>query len=373
MRYFLVVGEASADLHASGLIRSLRAQDKEAEFAFMGGDLMAIMAGRSPLLHYRDVAFMGVLPVLMNLGKIRRAAREVQQAMLDFRPDVVIAVDYAGFNMRYVLPFVRQHLRCPLVYYIAPKLWAWRAGRIKALRRYTDLLLTILPFEEAYFRSRGVRTAYVGNPCVDATRRHQRAIGQEQSKQIALLSGSRRQELKSNLTLMIDSVSPFLKEGYRCVIAGAPGLKAEDYEPYIPHEFRGQIELRFGDTYGILQQSDVALVTSGTATLETALIGTPQVVLYRMGGQRLARWIFDTCFRVPYISLVNLILHRSVVPELIGAEANVIDVRKHLKALLQPSSAERRMQEEGIAELRLCLGDEPSHYRAAMEIVTFIR
>lgn len=373
MRYFLVVGEASADLHASGLMQALKAQDEEAEFAFMGGDLMAQVAERSPLLHYRDVAFMGVVPVLMNLGKIRRAAQEVQRAMLEFRPDVVIAVDYAGFNMRYVLPFVRQRLRAPLVYYIAPKLWAWRPGRIKALRRYTDLLLTILPFEEGYFSSRGVRTAYVGNPCVDATRAHRRAIGQELTGQIALLSGSRRQELKSNLSIMLSSVRPFLQQGYRCVIAGAPGLSVEDYEPYLPEEIKGQIELRFGDTYSILKQSDVALVTSGTATLETALIGTPQVVLYRMGGQRIARWVFDNLFRVPYISLVNLILGRALVPELIGAEANAEAVQRYLTALLMPTSAERRAQEQGISELRERLGSEPTHHRAASEIISFIR
>lgn len=372
MRYFLVVGEASADLHASGLMQALKAQDREAEFAFMGGDLMAQVAGRSPLLHYRDLAFMGVLPVLMNLSKIRRAAQDVQQAMLEFRPDVVIAVDYAGFNMRYILPFVRERLRTPLVYYIAPKLWAWRAGRIKALRRYTDLLLTILPFEEGYFGSRGVRTTYVGNPCVDATRAHRRAMGQAMTGQIALLAGSRRQELKSNLALMLDSVRPFLGGGYRCVIAGAPGLSAQDYEPYLPDDIRGQIELRFGDTYGILEQSDVALVTSGTATLETALIGTPQVVLYRMGGQRVARWAFDTFFRVPYISLVNLILDRPLVPELIGAEACAQNVQAHLRALLQPTSPERMAQEAGITQLRECLGTEPSHHRAAAEIISFI-
>lgn len=366
MRYFIVVGEASADLHASRLITALRERDPEAEFAFMGGDFMAQAAERSPLVHYRDVAFMGFGPVLRHLGTIRRAGRMLQQAIVDFAPDVVIPVDFAGFNFRYILPFVKKHLSCPIVYYIAPKLWAWKQWRIKALRRYTDLVLCILPFEQAYFAARGVRSIYVGNPCVDATLDIRRS--EPIRPQIALLAGSRRQELRGNLSSMIEATTA-LAADYSIVLAGAPGLTPEDYAPYLRgHE---HIELRMGDTYHILSQSRAALVTSGTATLETALIGTPQIVLYRMGGGCHLRWIFDHFFAVPYISLVNLILGRRAVPELIGSEVQAT----HIAELLQPllaNSPERAAQLSSIDELRHTLGSERTSVLAADALLAYL-
>lgn len=370
MRYFIIVGEASADLHASRLVEAIKQRDAEASFVFMGGDLLARATGKTPIVHYRDVAFMGVIPVLMNYGKIRAAAKLVQQQLLDFQPDVVIPVDYAGFNFRYILPFVKKHLKSKLVYYIPPKLWAWKAYRIQALRRYVDLLLCILPFEEEYFSSRGVLARYVGNPCVDATLD---AINSPQPKAqplIALLPGSRRQELSSNLPLMLESVLPYLRE-YRIAVAGAPGLTQEDYDLYLKAYPR--VELVFDDTYQLVRASRVALVTSGTATLETALLGTPQLVLYRMGGQRIARWVFDHLFSVPFISLVNLILGRELVPELIGAEVNVTRIREDLAPLLHLESAERKEQEDGILELRQELGTERTGILASEAILDYLR
>lgn len=372
MRYFLVVGEASADLHASRLITAIRRLDPKAQFAFMGGDLMAQASGVSPLMHYREVAFMGLIPVLRNLGTIRRAGRQVQEEIKRFRPDVVIPIDFAGFNFRYVLPFVSKHLpTCPIVYYIAPKLWAWKPWRIRTLRRYVTELLVILPFEEEYFSSRGVRTLYVGNPSADATR-ELRLNPLRRKAQIALLSGSRRQELASNLPTMLESVRPYARD-FKLVIAGAPGLSSEDYQPYLSNYPDLGVELRFGDTFGVIAESAVALVTSGTATLETALLGTPQVVLYRMGGNRLARWGFDTFFSVPYISLVNLILGHEAVPELIGSEVKPQSIQKHLEGLLLEGSPEREKQLQAIEELRQKLGEEPTSELSAKAIIQLIQ
>ena len=205
MRYFLVAGEASGDLHASALIRALRAEDPEASFAFMGGDKMEASAGVAPIVHYREVAFMGIVSVVKNLGKLTRIGRQIQSAMRDFAPDVVIPVDYADFNFRFILPYAKKELRCPVIYYILPKLWAWRAGRIRQLRRYVDLGLSILPCETSYFSDRGLRTAYIGNPCVDAKltylAEHPETVEREQM--LLLVPGSRQSELRDNLPEML--------------------------------------------------------------------------------------------------------------------------------------------------------------------------
>lgn len=365
MRYFLVVGEASADLHASRLIASISKLDPEATFAFMGGDLMAQEAGRSPLVHYKEVAFMGLGPVLRNLGAIRRAGRKVQEALLKFRPDVVIPVDFAGFNYQYILPFVKRHLPNTYVaYYIAPKLWAWKPWRIKQLRRYVDRLLVILPFEQDYFSQRGVSTSYVGNPCVDATLDRWEVSLATKPPQIVLLPGSRKQELRSNLPLMLEATQSYVGS-HRLAIAGAPGLEHSDYEPYL--DGYAHVEVVFGRTYELVQESRVALVTSGTATLEVALLGTPQIVLYRMGGQRIARWVFDHLFPIKYISLVNLILERRAVEELIGHEASRAHISELLASLLQ-EGATRSEQLLSILELRHILGSERTSELAAREI-----
>lgn len=368
MRYFLIAGEASADLHAARLIEGLRAADSKAVFAFVGGDLMAKAAGVAPIVHYREIAFMGILPVLLHLATIRRAGKRVQQAMLDFVPDVLIPIDFAGFNFEYILPFAHKHLACPIHYYIAPKLWAWKPWRIKTLRRYVDLLLCILPFEQEYFSSRGVRSIYVGNPCVDATL-EACSFPRERKRQIALLAGSRRQELSSNLGVMLQSTAAY-RSRYHIVLAGAPGLEAADYHAYLKDY--PWVELRFDSTYSILQESRVALVTSGTATLETALLATPEIVLYRMGGQRIARWFFRKFFTVPYISLVNLILNKEAVPELIGAEVCPESIQKLLDGLLADTQ-ERTQQLEDMQTLRGILGTQRTGVLAANTIIEHLQ
>ncbi len=358
MRYFLVVGEASADLHASRLISAIKTIDCKAEFMFIGGDLMSKEANRLPLVHYKDLAFMGIIPVLKNLGTIKRSAKKMQEAMLEFKPDVVIPIDYAGFNLQYVLPFVKQNLSSPIVYYIAPKLWAWKKWRIKKLKAYTDLLLTILPFEKPFFEAYGMKTEYVGNPCVEATLdiREKRERGEiKQKKQIAILAGSRQQEIASNLSVMLEAVRDFADD-YKIIIAGAPARTEADYASSL--EAYPNVELRFGETYQIVAESEVAIVTSGTASLETALIGTPQVVCYRMGGLRITRWVWDTFFSVPFFSLVNLILGKEAVKELIGAEVNSSNVKQHL-ALILEEGRQRSEQLSDIEVLKRQLGTDP--------------
>ncbi len=372
MRYFLVVGEASADLHASRLIRAIKEIDCQAEFMFIGGDLMSKEANCFPLVHYKDLAFMGLIPVLKNLGTIKRSAKKMQKAMLEFKPDVVIPIDYAGFNLRYVLPFVKENLSCPIVYYIAPKLWAWKKWRIKKIKAYTDLLLTILPFEKPFFEAYGMKTEYVGNPCVEATLdiRKKRERGEvKEKKQIAILAGSRQQEIASNLSVMLEAVRDFSDE-YKLVVAGAPARTEADYSSLL--ESYPQVELRFGETYEILAESEVAIVTSGTASLETALIGTPQVVCYRMGGLRITRWVWDNFFSVPYFSLVNLILGREAVKELIGAEVNPSNIKQHLSSILHGGS-ERSKQLADIKSLKEQLGTEPIAEQVAYFIHNTIR
>lgn len=375
MKYFLVAGEASGDLHASNLMKALKVEDPEAEFCFMGGDKMAEVAGFNPVIHYRDMAYMGILQVLMHMQSISRAAKVVREAIRKFQPDVIIPVDYGGFNMKYILPFASKE-NIFMSYYIIPKVWAWRRWRMKKLCKYTDLALSILPFEEEYFSSFPMKTVYVGNPCMDALsevlgKHPDYSIlpddGEDKRPIIALLAGSRKQELKDNLPLML-SVAEAYKD-YRFVVAGAPGLKMNDYAPYLKSKSGHQIEVVFDSTYKLLQLATAALVTSGTATLETGLIGCPQVVCYKSTGGKLLNFIFNNFFPISYFSLVNLITDREVVPELLGADCTVSNIKKQLFNIL-PGHKGRDQQHEGYNQLRQKIGSDGCSRRAAKEIVT---
>lgn len=319
MKYLLIAGEASGDEHGARLIASLRAIDAEATFAFIGGDKMQQAAGVPPLYHYREIAVMGITGVLRSMGRIRQAAALVQQEMRSNRPDLVIPIDYGGFNMRYTLPMAHRS-GIPTVYYIPPKVWASRRRRIKQLRRHTELCLTILPFEADYLTERGVTAHYVGNPSIQSVGD---LIGSNpehcdsESPYIALLPGSRWGEIERNLRMMCEAISQ-LPAPWRGVIAGAPSIDREMYTPYIASSER--ISLVMDDTLRLVSRASAALVTSGTATLETALIGTPQVVAYRLAGGRLVRWAFDHILPIRYFSLANLILDQPVVEELLGDE-----------------------------------------------------
>ena len=373
MRYFLVAGEASGDLHASALIRALRERDPEASFAFMGGDKMQEASGVAPLVHYREVAFMGVVSVLKNLRKLTRIGREVQQAIRAFQPDVVIPVDYADFNFRFILPFVKRQLGIPIVYYILPKVWAWRSSRVKTLRRYVDLSLSILPFEVSYFEERGLRTTYIGNPCVDAQLSYLEAHPEpvEREQMILLVPGSRRSELQHNLSEMLQATAPYASTGWQVVIAGAPGLTAEDYRPYL--QDYPDTPILFGDTYGLMRRAHVALVTSGTATLEAGLWGLPMIVCYRMGGKRIARWVFERFFQVDYFSLVNLILGKEAVPELLADRMHSAQILSTLTHILPEGAPARKAMLHDLRELQSLMGREKSAPRAAEAILHFLR
>lgn len=373
MKYFIIAGEASGDLHASNLMASLKKEDANAEFCFLGGDLMAAQGGKL-VRHYRDMAFMGIVSVIRNLDKVLSNMKAAQKELLAFKPDAIILVDYPSFNLK-IAKFAKKNLPgTPVYYYISPKLWAWKEYRIKDMKRYVDRVYSILPFEVDYFKKYDFEVEYVGNPCVDAVENRQHKnesfsefssrTGVEQRPTIALLAGSRKQEIKSSLPIMLEAASSFAN--YQLVIAGAPSMSKDDYEPLLT---KYSAKVVFGETYELLQQSDAAVVTSGTATLETALLRTPQVVVYKLGGGWLVHRILERIIHVPFISLVNLIANKEIVKELIIEEFSVENVKKQLSLLLDASVRERMLREYD--ELIDLLGKEPVSDKAAHAI--FVR
>ena len=349
MKYLLIAGEASGDEHGARLIASLKAVDAKAAFAFIGGDKMAQQAGVAPLYHYSEIAVMGFTSVLRSMSKIRLAARLLQEEMRSNPPDVVIPIDYGGFNLRYTLPMAHRH-GVPVVYYIPPKVWASRRRRIKRLRRYTDLCLTILPFEADYLSQRGVSARYVGNPSIQSVGElldSNAKLCDTARPYIALLPGSREAEIARNLPIMCRAIDR-LPAPWRAVIAGAPSIDPAHYSPYLSE----RIELVTDETLPLLAGASAALVTSGTATLETALIGTPQVVAYRLPAGRLARWAFDHILPIRYFSLVNLIAESPVVEELLGDAVTPQRLVQALTPLLDRESTAYQKQQAQYSMVR---------------------
>lgn len=349
MKYLLIAGEASGDEHGARLIASLKAVDTEAAFAFIGGDKMAQQAGVAPLYHYREIAVMGFTSVLRSMRKIDHAAQLLREEMVSNPPDVVIPIDYGGFNLRYTLPMAHRH-GVPVVYYIPPKVWASRRRRIKRLRSYTDLCLTILPFEADYLSQRGVSARYVGNPSIQSVGKlleSNAKLCDTARPYIALLPGSREAEIARNLPIMCQAID-LLPAPWRAVIAGAPSIDQAHYTPYINE----RIELVTDETLPLLAGASAALVTSGTATLETALIGTPQVVAYRLPTGRLARWAFDHLLPIRYFSLVNLIAECPVVEELLGDKVTPQRLAQALTPLLDRAGATYQAQQAHYDEIR---------------------
>lgn len=355
MKYLLIAGEASGDEHGARLIASLKAVDAKAAFAFIGGDKMAQQAGVAPLYHYHKIAVMGFTSVLRSMRKIRLAAHLLQEEMRSNSPDVVIPIDYGGFNLRYTLPMAHRH-GVPVVYYIPPKVWASRRRRIKRLRSYTDLCLTILPFEADYLSQRGVHARYVGNPSIQSVGElldSNAKLCDTARPYIALLPGSREAEIARNLPIMCQAID-LLPAPWRAVIAGAPSIDPAHYIPYLSE----RIELVTDETLPLLAGASAALVTSGTATLETALIGTPQVVAYRLPAGRLARWAFDHLLPIRYFSLVNLIAESPVVEELLGDAVTPQRLVQALSPLLDRESTAYQTQQAQYRMVRQRL--EPS-------------
>ena len=377
MRYYLIAGEASGDLHASHLIAALKAEDPNAEFRGFGGDLMQAQ-GMTLVRHYRDLAFMGFVAVVLHARTILRGLQQCKDDIVAWRPDVVILVDYPGFNLK-IARFIHSIGLCPVYYYIAPKLWAWKEWRIKALKRDVDELFSILPFEVEFFEQKhGFPIHYVGNPTVDEVAAFKAVAASQMPQQphIALLAGSRLQEIRDNLPRMIEAALPFA-DRYRLVVAGAPGMDATVYQKYIAATARrvGQsidIEVVYGRTYDILSQATAALVTSGTATLETALFRVPQVVCYFMQAGRLASFARKLVLKIPYISLVNLVAGREVVPELVAEQMTVAACRAHLAAIL-PGGAAREAQLQGYADVAARLGEPGAPQRAASQIIACLK
>lgn len=375
MKYYLIVGEASGDLHASNLMRALQHEDPQAEFRFFGGDLMKAVGGTC-VKHYRELAYMGFIPVLLHLRTIFRNMDYCKKDVEAWQPDVLILVDYPGFNLK-IAEYIKQHTRIPVYYYISPKIWAWKEYRIKNIKRDVDELFSILPFEVDFFKKHQYPVHYVGNPCVDAVDDFRKngqetfsefiaANGLENRPIIALLAGSRRQEIKDNLSRMIEAARSFPQ--YQFVVAGAPGIEPDFYKQYID----SSTKIVFGQTYRLLQQAEAALVTSGTATLETALFRVPQVVCYYTAVGKLVSFLRRHILKVKYISLVNLIADREVVTELVADGMTVANIKKEL-AKIVPGGSGRPLMLSEYDRLIAILGEPGASERAASHITALLK
>ena len=377
MKYYLIVGEASGDLHASHLMSSIISRDPEAQFRFFGGDMMSEAAGNRGvrLKHYRELAYMGFIPVLLHLNTILKNMRRCREDIVAWNPDVVILVDYPGFNLK-VAKYIKEHTTIPLFYYISPKIWAWKEYRIKAIKRDISEMYSILPFEVPFYEGKhNYPIHYVGNPTADEVRQFRASYdgtldipNDNGLPVIALLAGSRLQEIKDNLPSMIEATR-HLSDRYQMVLAGAPGVAPDYYDRFLHGT---GVRIVYGKTYPLLSHAVAALVTSGTATLETALFGVPQVVCYRMILPHLVALLRRLLLKVKYISLVNLIADAEVVRELVADTFTVDNIRRELDAIL-PGSPARDVMLRGYEEVSHRLGTSVAPDNAAQLIVKALR
>lgn len=374
MKYYLVSGEASGDLHGSNLIHELKQIDANAEFRFFGGDLMAAEAGVEPTLHYNKMAFMGFIKVLMNLRTIKKNMKLCQTDILDFKPDAVILIDFAGFNLR-IARFAKS-IGLKTIFYISPKIWAWKQSRIRKIKKYIDKMLTILPFETEFYAKFDYEVEYVGNPLLDAISNFDRSQTEADFRTannltdkpiIALLAGSRKQEVSFMLPVMIEATKDF--SDYQFVISGAPGLDVDFYKTIIPDDC--DYPIVFNQTYNLLQFSCAALVTSGTATLETALFGVPEVVCYRTIVPNFLYRIGRKFLKVKWISLVNLIVGKEAVRELVQVDFDKETIASELRKLLEDEQYKQQMKAD-YAYLQQRMGKAGASKRAAEAIVRFV-
>lgn len=369
MRYYLIVGEASGDLHASHLMAALRRVDDAAEFRFFGGDKMSDVGGIR-VRHYREMAYMGFIPVLMHLPTIFRNMAKCKRDIVEWQPDALILVDYPGFNLD-IAHYVHSHTQIPVYYYISPKIWAWKEWRIKSIKRDVDEMFSILPFEVPFFEQKHhYPIHYVGNPTAEEVRQFRESYIESADEFcrrhnlssrpiIALLAGSRRQEIKDNLPAMIDAASRFAD--YQMVLACAPGIPLDYYNQFV--DGRG-VQLVNDDTYALLSHARAAVVTSGTATLETALFNVPQAVCYKTPLPRLTALLKRLVLKVRFVSLVNLIAGREVVRELVADTFSVDNIASELTRLL-PDGDYRSQMLAGYGEVMGRIGeDSPSECTA---------
>ncbi|MFI3296084.1 MAG: lipid-A-disaccharide synthase [bacterium] len=347
MRYFIIAGEASGDLHGSNLITAIRERDKKAEFIFLGGDLMSKAACSAPLVHYREMAFMGFINVIAHLPQIITNGKKAQKALLEFVPDKVILIDYPGFNLKFA-KFVKQNLpTAEINYYIAPKLWVWKEYRIKKIKRNIDKMYTIFPFETNYFNKLGYNVTYVGNPTVESvTKFKSEPFNKEEFLEnnnleskpiIALLSGSRKQEIRSCLPTMAQLAEQFTD--YQFVVAAAPGIAPEYYKNLTTNN----VSIVYENTYALLSVAQYAIVNSGTATLETALFQVPQVVVYNVFGGRLAMLLKSIFIKTKFVSLVNIIAQKEVVKELLAHNFTLENMTKELQKIITSENYKNKM------------------------------
>jgi lipid-A-disaccharide synthase len=388
MKYYLIAGEASGDLHASRLMRSLKEKDGEAEFRFFGGDLMAAEGG-TLVKHYRELAYMGFVPVLMHLRTILRNMKMCKQDIAEWHPDVVILVDYPGFNLD-IAKYVHEARITPhstthpspftthpspftkVYYYISPKIWAWKEYRIKNIKRDVDELFSILPFEVEFFEGKHhYPIHYVGNPTAQEVREflsRNEVRDTRYEKCIALLAGSRKQEIKDNLPAMIEATR-HLAGDYDIVLAGAPSIEPSYYEPFLKGS---AVRLVVNETYPLLAKATAALVTSGTATLETCMFGVPQVVCYYTPLKHFIGMMRRLVLKVKYVSLVNLIADREVVTELVAETFSVENIRRELDAIL-PGGDKRQKMLEGYKEVFRRLGESNAPDSAAELMIKLLK
>ncbi len=377
MKYYLIVGEASGDLHASRLMKELKKKDRAAEFRFFGGDLMKEQGGEL-VKHYKELAYMGFVPVLLHLRTILRNMNFCKRDVLEWNPDVLILVDYPGFNLS-IAKYVHMYSKIPVYYYISPKIWAWKEYRIKNIRRDVNELFSILPFEVDFFEGKHhYPIHYVGNPTLDEVEDYRQNNkvdfarfvsdnGLSGKPVLALLAGSRKQEIKDNLALMVEAVSVFESE-YEPVLAAAPNIEPEFYASVL--EGRG-IKVLYGQTYRMLNHACVALVTSGTATLETAIFRVPQVVCYYTACGRVVSFLRRHLLKVKFVSLVNLIAGREVVRELVADGMTVRNIRRELIRIL-PGGEGRDMMLWGYEDMVVRLGDTGAPVKAAEMMVRLL-
>ena len=377
MKYFMIAGEASGDLHASQVMTALRRRDADARFVYLGGDMMRAVAGCDPVIDYREMAFMGFSEVLRNLGKISANMRAAKEALRASRPDVLILIDYPSFNLKVAAEAKR--LGIPVVYYISPKVWAWKEWRVRTIKRLVDRMLVIFPFEVRYYAERhDYDVTYVGNPSVGeidamlaakpSREQFLSAHGIDPAKPyIALLPGSRRGEIRNNLAVMLAAARRFPE--YGIAIAAAPGMSDAAYDAYRAEDVR----IVRDATMPLLAYAQAALVTSGTATLEAALAGTPQVACYRANGSRLSYAIMHRLLKVKYVTLPNLIADRSVIDELLLHHCTEPEVTRALADILDDNAPARAAMLEGYADIRRILGDNDAADNAAAAVIEMLK
>ncbi len=374
MKYYIIAGEASGDLHGSNLMKGILKADPEAQFRFWGGDRMAEVGGKENLAkHYKQTSFFGVTEIIRNLRTILSQLSECQKDLVAFAPDVLICIDYPGFNFKMAKFAHQRGIRT--FYYISPKVWAWKERRVELIRKYVDRLFIIFPFEVEYFRQRGIEATYEGNPLVDSIAQSLATLSSEEVFRaengldgrpiVALLAGSRKSEIRRNMEFMV-ALSKAHHE-WQFVVAGVSWQPAELYQSFLGNS---DVRVLTDKTYGLLKYSSAAVVCSGTATLETALIGTPEVVCYRMDefSYRVAR----AFVKIGFISLVNIIMNRQVVRELIQHDMTVERASEELQAIM-PGGAKHAKMVADYAELSAIVGGEGASERFALRMVELLK